>query len=128
MNEAEWQIEYAKRPQMVYLRLSSWRGMSIGATHWYGEMVNDKYVTVRMMYPLTTSQALDLTKKHNAGSLVGADYFYEEGDEVSSFDTKAQIIEQAVNTWRELFPEQNILVLGDPVICEIPLTLDGAYK
>lgn len=130
MNNAEWKKQYALRPQMVWLQISSWRGMAIGATHWYGEMRNSEHTrAVRMMYPLTEEQALELTKKHNGGTLVEVDYAYQAGDEVSSFDTKEEIIAQAIATWRTEFPDRNVLVIGNPAYAdEVPVILDGEYK
>jgi hypothetical protein len=129
MNDNEWQIEFAKRPQMVYLQITSWRGMSFGAIHWYGEMCTYDYSKrVKMSYELNSRQAVALTKLHNDGRLLGADYVYHECDEVDNYDTKDQIIKQACATWRKLFPGKNVLVLGDPVVCEPPLKLDGEYK
>ncbi len=114
---------------MVFLQISSWRGTSIGATHWYGNMCTYDYSKrVKMQYELNSRQAIELTKKHNDGSLFGPGvYHYREGDEASSYDTKDEIIKQAIATWRELFPGKNVLVLGDPVIAETPLKLDGEY-
>lgn len=120
---------FKKRKQIVFLEISTFRGSCYGAVHYYGYLTNDSSTKrVELNRTLTHVQALELTKLHNNNSSFGRDYVYEEGDEVSSFDSIDDIENYATKVWREHFPDMNMLVVGTPVYVEYERILDGELK
>lgn len=103
---------------IVNLEISSWRGTSIGAVHYYGTLVchHPEYREVELRRSLTAEDAKILTKLHNNGLLYGVEvYRYKKGDLVNSFDTQEEIIAMAKKVYKHLFPGKNVLLLGKSV-------------
>ncbi len=100
---------------IVYLKISTWQGISLGATHYYGELVmsaGEDYRVIELKKSLTKRQAAKLNKAADM------DWLYEPGDQYHGFDTKAEIIVLAVKTFRDHFPGADLLILGNPAYSE----------
>src|SRR5512136_161848 len=99
--------------RIVYLEIDSWIGTSIGATHFYGELKsNGKHIELKRC--LTLHQARELQKK---------DWPVEAGDLFHGFDTKDEIISLAITTYKEHFPEADILIQGRSACAEPQMVL-----
>jgi hypothetical protein len=105
----------------AFLQISSWRGISIGATHFYGKIVSGdiKVPSVEIFRCLTSEEAKIINNAHKAYK-----YGYEEGDLYPGFDDRESLIEQAKLIWKESFPNQKRLLLGDSCYCEPMLIID----
>jgi len=112
----------------VWLELSSWRGVSFGAIHYYGTLqVSDDYKgRLELKRTLTISDARELTKLQNDNSLLGLKFRWNKGDQTRSFDTEDDVITLAKKTYQEHFPKAKRLVLGSPLHCEPDKLLNGA--
>lgn len=108
----------------IFLKITSFRGISLGASHYYGtlrapcncsKLPCGCKTQIQLERKLTASQAKELTKLQNDGSLLGFKYTWKSGDETSCFDSKEDIKQFAVQTWRQHFPSRTRLVLGDPI-------------
>ncbi len=106
---------------IVYLAISSWQGISIGATHYYGRVhFNHDVEDVHLTRTLTDDSAKELSKLH--GSIgVG----YREGDETRSWNGVQSIVEHAQSMYRKHFSEADVLVIGDYCNCEPKEWVDG---
>ena len=99
---------------IVYLYLSSWVGISLGATHYYAELQpSGDRKNVDIMDTLTAKQAAALNKK-------GVRYYrpFKPGDQYKGFDTKEAAIQAGIEQWRTHFPDGKFLVLGRAGYCE----------
>lgn len=108
----------------VFLIITSFRGISPGATHYYGYLTSNGSRKIELKRTLTSSSARELTKLHNEGSLFDHSYHYEEGEEVPQFDDEMGILTVAKRTWKDGFPNKTELVFGDPAYWELYPTLD----
>lgn len=100
----------------VYLEITTWQGISLGATHYYGKLVYGAEC-IELTHSLTATQAAKLGRLH--------DWTYREGDRSPHFDMKEEIIELALSTYKEHFPDAYLLVLGKPCYAEPQPILDG---
>ena len=104
----------------IYLRITSWSGISIGAIHYYGELkARNPYRAIELKRTLTAASARRLTKQH------GKDFQYRAGYETIGFETEQEIIDLAIKTYKTHFPEATVLILGDPVYAEPQKIIDG---
>jgi hypothetical protein len=91
---------------IVYLEVSSWTGISIGATHYYGKLTcGDKRVDVK--YKLDSTKASMLNRKDRVKT-------YRVGDDTNRFDSEHDVIEKALPIWRSFFPKGILLIKGSP--------------
>lgn len=112
---------------IVTLEITCWKGMSIGATHYYGHLkgyIGEEYKSVELEYKMTASQAAKLNKKdeqltRSSGGL------YSRGSVSTRFDTEEQIIKLALKVYKQHFPGADVLILGHSYIAEPQLILDG---
>ena len=108
--------------KIVYLDITSWAGLSLGAIHYYGTLwghKNGDMEKVELTRFLSARAAAKLTKLH------GTDWVYRAGRPYHGFDTRDEIIELAKRTYRDHFPAANILILGKIVVADPQPVLDG---
>lgn len=94
----------------VYIEITSFIGVSIGAKHYYGHLIGYKdgeYTSIELYNCLSAREA----RKLNRDSWFDA--AFREGDMYAGFDTKDDIINLALVKWKHYFPDASILVLGD---------------
>jgi len=108
--------------QRIYLDINSWNGISIGATHFYGELLcfdgaGLKKVTVT--HKMTSKMAKELSKKD--------DWHYKPGEETHRFSDKEQIIDKAKEIWKREFPNGRVLFLGSGSSIEPKQILDTSF-
>lgn len=114
------------RSRAVWLEITSWRGTSFGAVHYYGALcINHgcskfpcgctREYTVDLKRKLTASQAKELTKLQNDNSLLGVGYRWQAGAETKCFDSKEDIVLMATRVYQEVFPDKTLLLLGSNV-------------
>jgi len=109
----------------VYLKITSWAGISIGAIHFYGELrARNPYRCVELSNTLTVASAKRLNR-HRRDDFRGEDWNYRAGMKVNGFDTEQEIIDLAIKTYKTHFPEGTVLILGDPVYAEPQKIIDG---
>ena len=99
----------------IFLEISTWAGISLGAEHFYGKLRNSSFdKTVELLRKLTTVECIHLNKKDNYLGLR-----YREGELTERFESPDLIRTLAINTWKEHYPDGEILVEGsciaDPV-------------
>lgn len=85
----------------VSLEVSSYCGISVGATHVYGHLVTfDPHEKIELTRKLTAQDAEKLNKGED-------DHFgaYKEGDDTQRFDTLRELRELAIKTFREKYPD-----------------------
>ncbi len=109
--------------KIVYLSISSWQGISIGATHHYGKLhFNYDVEDVVLKRTLSKKSAEELTKIHSRMSMP---IEYEEGEETNSWNGVQSIVEHAKTVYKKHFPEADVLVIGDHCDCEPKEWVDG---
>jgi hypothetical protein len=120
-----------------HLTVETWRGISIGAVHYYGRIHQPQpdsltyplskdgqrlYGSITVEAPLTVEQAEALSKHDH--------WHWEPGDVTARFDTREEVIARAIETWRPIARARGggRLVLGHaaflneakPVLAEEP--------
>ena len=104
----------------VYLKITSWAGISIGAIHFYGELkARNPYRAIELKRTLTTASARRLTRQH------GKAFQYLAGYQTIGFETEQEIIDLAIKTYKTHFPEATILILGDLIYAGPQKIIDG---
>jgi hypothetical protein len=94
--------------KIVSLETSSYAGICPGAIHYYGYLQlfsNNDLEKITLNRVLDKESAAKLNKFKERG-------FYREGDETERFDSESQVIECAINCWKDFFSEGDILVLN----------------
>lgn len=93
----------------IYLEITSFYGTSLGATHYYGKLKDeDMRRSEEIVGVLTSVDAERLNKKDNVDT-------FEAGDAKWRFDTEEEIIDIALATYKQHFPEADTLILGRSV-------------
>jgi len=91
----------------VYLHITSWIGVSVGAQHYYAQLQDDTDYDRR----------IDLTRILTPAQAARAnrDSFFrvKAGQESKGFDSQDEIRTLAVKVWQEYFPDGDILLEGD---------------
>jgi len=96
--------------KVIHLEITTWAGMSIGAIHYYGKLVGEdeqgEYKKVEVEKGMTAREARAMNK------LDGTRGLYKAGSTTSRFDRREQVIERALEIWKDHFPEGEILLIG----------------
>lgn len=103
------------------LEISTWRGVSIGAVHYYGKIrcYPSEVPDLDIERVLTKDAAFKLTKQKNAGRNPERCWFdYSEGDKSNEFDSKDEIREIALRVWKEHFPDAVMLQEGRSAVAD----------
>ncbi len=122
--------EDAVRAVTVWLKITSWRGISFGAIHYYGELQIDveypENGSFELRRTLTASQAARMNKMDR--ELRPGDKYagrWRAGETTDGFDTREDVIKQARKVWKKMFPRHRRLVLGDSVYDKPEAVLDN---
>ncbi len=105
--------------QIAHLDITSWRGISIGAVHWYAELIiddaNEKYgwKRVKLERPLTSveSKAMNIEKKRQGYR----SFNYQSGDLTEGFNTREEAIAAGIAAFKA--SSEGVLMLGDHCSC-----------
>ena len=104
--------------KIIFLEITSWLGLSLGAQHYYGELVTRRSIwkqpRIKLTHILTPRQAAKLNR-----DLAPGGYSFWAGEESEGFDSEEEIRELALKTWRTYFPQGEMLIegkasIGDP--------------
>jgi hypothetical protein len=132
MEQQTLKEELTLRVSTVWLNITTWRGMSFGAVHWYGNLeveafdgINwDKQLRpIELRRTLTASQARDLTKVQNYNTMFDWNIKYVKGDTTNCFDEEEDVIKFAIKEYKKYYPNATRLVLGSTVYDEPIRTL-----
>lgn len=90
---------------VAYVNISSYSGISIGATHYYGKLeYNDQFEELN--YEMTKDQAQKFCAKDPSDL-----FTYREGETTTRFDTRDSVIAVALGRIKE-YPDIEILLEG----------------
>lgn len=103
----------------VYLEITSWVGTAINAEHWMGCLQFRGASDIELTHPLTSGEARRLTVK-SRGAIP-----YEKGEMSEKFESKQQLIDCAIASYKTHFPDADMLVLGRRAILDPQPVLDG---
>jgi len=98
-----------------HLSISSYRGISPGAIHFYGSLWCD-------------GERIELKKKmdaKDASYLSTKDYKYHAGEMTERFNLENEIREIAIQSWKKYYPEADVLLEGSSGILDPQKCLDG---
>lgn len=96
-----------KPTEVVILNITSWKGTSIAAEHYYGKLYRGKK-SVEITKPLSRRQAKYLSAKD------GSIRTYKVGDQTERFDSVKEVIKTAKLIWSKHFPDAIVLLRGTP--------------
>lgn len=105
-----------KKYNVTHLKISSWAGVSLGATHFYGQLTNVDGI-YQLRYCLTKRGAEKLNIKDHEDA-------YSAGNATERFETEKQVIKFAIKEYKKIFPKSNVLVKGSASCREPKLVLD----
>jgi len=94
------------RVRVVYAHVYTWRGMSIGATHWMGKLQARGCDSVVLTRQMTAEEAEALSEKEGIAG------FYEAGETTERFLSSASVHRLAERTWLEHWPLAVLLIAG----------------
>jgi hypothetical protein len=114
---------------IVYLQISTWRGISIGAVHYYGKLagrVDGTYTESQLYRTLTRAQAA-LMNKQRREEFPGEHepIKYKAGKLTKSFESETEIVELATERWQIHFPHATVLVRGMAACADPQIVLAG---
>lgn len=94
----------------VYLEISCWQGISLGAEHYYGSLTQTRpdYKQVKLTKVMTQAEANASNDKDSCEFCQ-----YEAGEETERFDSESEVKSAALTKWKEIFPDAEILFCGN---------------
>ena len=109
----------------VYLTVSSWVGVSIGATHTYGRLTCESHKDeVDVQRPITAAEAREQNKRDRA--MYGTpSNFWKKGTPTNGFANEQAVVEKALSCWKEHFPGGGVLIKGHRGVLDPMPVLDG---
>lgn len=101
---------------ITYLEISSWHGISIGATHCYGKLYNTN-TQIELTHSLTLKEAMQLNCIDNIllDKSIIPEGPYIKGMQTERFNSEKQLINVAKKQYKLYFPKSEILLLGEHV-------------
>jgi hypothetical protein len=102
---------------IVYLELSNYTGISLGAIHWYGKLVG-KGKRVELENVLTAKHAALLNRQ-------GWDSAYKRGETYPGFLEEEEVKRLAAGIYKDHFPQARCLLLGSPAYAEPKYILEA---
>jgi hypothetical protein len=94
---------------IVFLTVTSFKGTSIGATHWYGRLRTcSGEEQCDVLHTLSKVEAKILSKKRGMSEDTG----YSSGEKVEGFDTREAVIRTAKRQYKKHFPLATVLIIG----------------
>lgn len=100
-----------RSPRICYLKITSFSGLSLGATHYYGALQCGDCET-ELEHRLTRREAIAYNKVERRIKPNGT-FIYREGQKTRGFTSENDIIELAIETYKKHFPNAEILLLGE---------------
>jgi len=110
--------------RIVFLDVTSWIGISLGAEHHYGRLSFevrpqkldniDKYKEVELKRRLGAKEVKDLNKKDSSLGLS----MYGVGEKTHRFNSQVAVFVEARKVWRKKFPKAHILIDGQTGIIQ----------
>lgn len=96
---------------IVYLKISTFRGISIGAEHYYGKLIfMEPYLHHELSYTMTQEDAVKLNDKDPDWP------YHSEGEKSTRFDSKDLVREAAIKYCTEKWnDDEYVLVESDPI-------------
>lgn len=104
-----------KEVNIVFLVVSSFVGIGVGAKHYYGKLealIGGEPADVTA--PLTAAQARAFNKEWG---MLKLSFGYQEGEESSRISSRAKVISLAKKQFKKHFPKATVLILGRPAVC-----------
>jgi len=102
-------MEKVKIDNIVFLTITSWRGTSVGATHWYGRLRSHSGENEHdVLHTLNKVEAKILCKKRGWSPGHG----YVAGEKVEGFDSRESVVRTAKRQYKKYFPLATVLILG----------------
>lgn len=115
----------AEGRKVVRLSITTWVGYSLGASHYYGDMLPMWMLrgSVNLSRKLSAKAAQHMNKtdevhRRNTG------FRWRPGMETQRFDSEDGVIAEALRTWRELFPDADVLLLDKEGVTSTSRVLD----
>jgi hypothetical protein len=98
-----------------HLEINSWRGISIGAVHWYAKLIiennNEVISRTELQRKITAKEAANLNKELQERGYDFCDR-NRAGDLTTGFNTEEQAIKIGINTFKKKYPN-GILFKGN---------------
>lgn len=100
------------QPKAAHLDISSWRGISIGAIHYYGTLryeIAGKYERIEATRQLSKKGAQQLNRERARMGV--SDYDYQEGQEVNGFKTESEVRQAGIELFQKRLEPMGFTIL-----------------
>lgn len=94
------------RIRIVYAHIKTYRGISIGATHWMGRLKAEDCEAIELTRKLTAQEAERLNEKDGWA-------MYKAGDETNRFLSQVGVRTEAIRVFGQSFPLAVLLIEGN---------------
>lgn len=104
---------------IAHLNISSWRGISIGAVHWYAELIVDDekepygWKRIKLQRPLTSAEAKAMNLEKKRQGYLSSNY--RAGNLTEGFNTEEEAIAEGIKVFKISY--DGVLFLGDHCSC-----------
>ncbi len=115
-----------KRLKFVYLEITSWVGLSIGAEHYYGKLIisGTREKSVDLTKKLSDRECFYLNKKDSLSGIIR----WKAGQTTKRFNTEADLERLAIKIWKKKYPKYDALLEGRSSILDPQKPLDARKK
>ena len=107
------------RDRVVMIYVSSFRGISVGAVHWYGSLHGREPYK---RFELTRTLSAEDAQKLNAARREDC---WHDGSRINGFDTPADVLKAGRAVWKRKFPGADILLSGHYASADPEEPIDG---
>lgn len=120
MNSKTDIIEEVKVGEILCLYITTFNGISINAEHYYADLkpyyYGERHGSVELKRKITTvEEARYLNKKNGCDRRY---WLYKVGTETNLFNSEKDIIKEARNQYKILFPNATVILLGNTGIAQ----------
>jgi hypothetical protein len=104
---------------IAHLDIYSWRGLSIGAVHWYGELIVDDEThpygckRIKLQRPLLASEAKAMNIENKAQGYLS--FNYKAGQLTEGFNTEEEAVAEGIKQFKASY--EGVLFQGDHCSC-----------
>jgi len=113
--------------KIVWLKITSFVGISPGAVHIYGELFRDgNFDGVDLTRTLTVAAARKLNKwyRQQSGG-AGSGFTYRAGGTTTGFENEEEVVALAITTYKDHLPGAEVLIKGHQAFADPQPVLDG---
>ena len=110
----KYKVEDIKYKEIIYLEITSWAGISLGAIHYYGKLKQSHNLclkSIEIQKKVTQKEADYINKKDRFAN-------YKAGYLTDRMDSKQEVIDLAIKLCKKQYPQFKVIVIGKSYIVQ----------